>query len=235
MFGHLETIPKEYFVTSKSNTKLKPHTELKPRAWKWSFTGRPPYSSWVSNYLCPSQEKFADSWAWLLSPAWLVLLGPHFYCSAFCLIVHKQETWHMLFSLWLTLPSNPIWSPPAVPSLLLVCDPLQWHCYQWLIAASATCPLFSPFSALFHLESLLWPAIIHFIYVCMWGGIFPSPGRKDRLVWAPYSWSSLSRPGWPWTQGSTCLCLLSEGIKGVRPYCQKHLVVTPESCKHNHS
>jgi hypothetical protein len=30
------------------------------------------------------------------------------------------------------------------------------------------------------------------------------------------SWNSLCRPGWPWTQKSTCLCLPSAGIKGVR-------------------
>jgi hypothetical protein len=29
------------------------------------------------------------------------------------------------------------------------------------------------------------------------------------------SWNSLCRPGWPWTQKSTCLCLPSAGIKGV--------------------
>jgi hypothetical protein len=30
------------------------------------------------------------------------------------------------------------------------------------------------------------------------------------------SWNSLCRPGWPQTQRSTCLCLPSAGIKGVR-------------------
>ena len=30
------------------------------------------------------------------------------------------------------------------------------------------------------------------------------------------SWNSLCRPGWPRTQKSACLCLLSAGIKGVR-------------------
>jgi hypothetical protein len=30
------------------------------------------------------------------------------------------------------------------------------------------------------------------------------------------SWNSLCRPGWPGTQKSTCLCLPSAGIKGVR-------------------
>jgi hypothetical protein len=29
------------------------------------------------------------------------------------------------------------------------------------------------------------------------------------------SWNSLCRPGWPRTQKSACLCLLSAGIKGV--------------------
>ena len=37
-----------------------------------------------------------------------------------------------------------------------------------------------------------------------------------------YSWlscNSLCRPGWPWTQKSTCLCLPSAGIKGVYHHC----------------
>jgi hypothetical protein len=29
------------------------------------------------------------------------------------------------------------------------------------------------------------------------------------------SWNSLCRPGWPWTQKSTCLCLPSAGTKVV--------------------
>jgi hypothetical protein len=29
------------------------------------------------------------------------------------------------------------------------------------------------------------------------------------------SWNSLCRPGWPWTQKSTCLCLPSAGIKDL--------------------
>ncbi|EDK97303.1 mCG1038086, partial [Mus musculus] len=29
------------------------------------------------------------------------------------------------------------------------------------------------------------------------------------------SWNSLCRPGWPGTQKSACLCLLSAGIKGL--------------------
>jgi hypothetical protein len=33
------------------------------------------------------------------------------------------------------------------------------------------------------------------------------------------SWNSLCRPGWPRTQKSTCLCLPSAGIKGVRHHC----------------
>jgi hypothetical protein len=32
------------------------------------------------------------------------------------------------------------------------------------------------------------------------------------------SWNSLCRPGWPGTQKSTYLCLLSAGIKGVHHY-----------------
>jgi hypothetical protein len=36
------------------------------------------------------------------------------------------------------------------------------------------------------------------------------------LYIVPLSWNSLCRPGWPRTQKSTCLCLPSAGIKGVR-------------------
>ena len=35
-------------------------------------------------------------------------------------------------------------------------------------------------------------------------------------VWPWLSWNLLCRPGWPWTQKSSCLCLPSAGIKGVR-------------------
>jgi hypothetical protein len=38
------------------------------------------------------------------------------------------------------------------------------------------------------------------------------------------SWNSLCRPGWPGTQRSACLCLLSPGIKGVHHHTQlRHL------------
>jgi hypothetical protein len=33
------------------------------------------------------------------------------------------------------------------------------------------------------------------------------------------SWNSVCRPGWPQTQKSACLCLLSAGIKGVCHHC----------------
>jgi hypothetical protein len=36
------------------------------------------------------------------------------------------------------------------------------------------------------------------------------------------SWSSLCRPGWPRTQKSAYLCLLSAGIKGVRQHARLH-------------
>ena len=39
------------------------------------------------------------------------------------------------------------------------------------------------------------------------------------------SWNnSLCRPGWPRTQKSTCLCLPSTGIKGVRHHCPAHFL-----------
>jgi hypothetical protein len=38
------------------------------------------------------------------------------------------------------------------------------------------------------------------------------------------SWNSLCRPGWPWTQKSACLCLLSAGIEGVRHHARLVLV-----------
>ena len=34
------------------------------------------------------------------------------------------------------------------------------------------------------------------------------------------SWNSLCRPGWPHTQRSAYLCLLSAGVKGVRHHAQ---------------
>jgi hypothetical protein len=36
------------------------------------------------------------------------------------------------------------------------------------------------------------------------------------------SWNSLCRPGWPGTRKSTCLCLPSAGIKGVRHHHPAH-------------
>jgi hypothetical protein len=38
-----------------------------------------------------------------------------------------------------------------------------------------------------------------------------------RVSWL--SWNSLCRPGWPWTQKSTCLWLPSAGIKGMHHHC----------------
>jgi hypothetical protein len=40
--------------------------------------------------------------------------------------------------------------------------------------------------------------------------------RQGSSVSPWLSWNSLCRPGWPWTQKSTCLCLLSAGIKRGR-------------------
>ena len=37
------------------------------------------------------------------------------------------------------------------------------------------------------------------------------------------SWSSLCRPGWPQTQKSSCLCLQSAWIKGLRHHAQSSL------------
>jgi hypothetical protein len=42
-------------------------------------------------------------------------------------------------------------------------------------------------------------------------------GSRQGFSVSPWlSWNSLCRPGWPRTQKSTCLCLPSAGIKGVR-------------------
>jgi hypothetical protein len=47
--------------------------------------------------------------------------------------------------------------------------------------------------------------------------LFFKAGFLSVLPWL--SWNSLCRPGWPWTQKSTCLCLPSAGIKGMRHHC----------------
>jgi hypothetical protein len=49
---------------------------------------------------------------------------------------------------------------------------------------------------------------------------FPRQGFSV-LPWL--SWNSLCRPGWPRTQKSTCLCLPSAGIKGVRHHARLNL------------
>ena len=36
---------------------------------------------------------------------------------------------------------------------------------------------------------------------------------------------TLCRSGWPWTQTSACLCLLSAGIKGMRHHCPPHFLL----------
>jgi hypothetical protein len=41
-------------------------------------------------------------------------------------------------------------------------------------------------------------------------------------------WSTLCRPGWPQTQKSTCLCLPSAGIKGMRHHA-RHMITTLEN------
>ena len=43
-------------------------------------------------------------------------------------------------------------------------------------------------------------------------------GRMYQWFWSLF-WHSLCRLGWPPPQGSTCLCLPSAGIKGVRHRC----------------
>jgi hypothetical protein len=40
------------------------------------------------------------------------------------------------------------------------------------------------------------------------------------------SWNSLCKPGWPQTQKSTCLCLPSAGIKGVRHHCSAQNILS---------
>jgi len=49
-----------------------------------------------------------------------------------------------------------------------------------------------------------------FIYLFTFGF-----SRQGFSVWPWLSWNSLCRPGWPWTQKSTCLCIQSAGVKGV--------------------
>jgi hypothetical protein len=49
--------------------------------------------------------------------------------------------------------------------------------------------------------------------------------RQCFSVYLWLSWNSLCRPGWPWTQKSTCLCLLRAGIKGVCHHARLHILL----------
>jgi hypothetical protein len=51
---------------------------------------------------------------------------------------------------------------------------------------------------------------------CLFVWVFFGFSRQGFSVQPWLSWNSLCRPGWPRTQKSTCLCLPSAGIKGVR-------------------
>ena len=42
---------------------------------------------------------------------------------------------------------------------------------------------------------------------------------------------SLCRSGWPRTQKSTCLCLPSAGIKGVRHHCPAHIFISKQTIR----
>jgi hypothetical protein len=56
--------------------------------------------------------------------------------------------------------------------------------------------------------------LILFIYLFIFGF-----SRQGFSVSPWLSWNSLCRPGWPQTQKSTCLCLPSAWIEGVRHHC----------------
>jgi hypothetical protein len=53
------------------------------------------------------------------------------------------------------------------------------------------------------------------LFFCLFVYLFVCFLRQGFSVYRWLSWNSLCRPGWPRTQKSTCLCLLSAGIKGV--------------------
>jgi hypothetical protein len=60
-----------------------------------------------------------------------------------------------------------------------------------------------------------------FLFVCLFF-LFVCLSRQGFSVLPWLSWNSLCRPGWPRTQKSSCLCLPSAGIKGVRHHARQH-------------
>jgi hypothetical protein len=62
----------------------------------------------------------------------------------------------------------------------------------------------------------------HVSFVCLFVFVFVFVFETGFLCIALAVWNSLCRPGWPLTQKSACLCLLSAGIKGVRHYCRTY-------------
>jgi hypothetical protein len=55
------------------------------------------------------------------------------------------------------------------------------------------------------------------VFFFFWGGGCGLRQGFSAQSWL--SWNSLCRPGWPRTQRSTCLCLPSAGITGMRHHC----------------
>ena len=63
------------------------------------------------------------------------------------------------------------------------------------------------------------------MFVCLFCFVLFCFSRQGFSVqlWLP--WNSLCRPGWPRTQKSTYLCLLSAEIKGMRHHCLAKLIL----------
>jgi hypothetical protein len=98
--------------------------------------------------------------------------------------------------------------------------------------SSRVFPTFS--SIIFRVSCFMWSSLIHvdlsfvqgekngsilvlFVWlVFVFCFVF---SRQGFSVYLWLFWNSLCRPGWPRTQKSTCLCLPSAGIKGVRHHC----------------
>jgi hypothetical protein len=81
-------------------------------------------------------------------------------------------------------------------------------------------------SALFTTPSSLGSFVC--LFVCLFACLFVF-SRQGFSVQSWLSWNSLCRPGWPRTQISTCLCLPSAGIKGVRNHARLSLSSCPNS------
>jgi hypothetical protein len=68
---------------------------------------------------------------------------------------------------------------------------------------------------------VLWTIYFYlFIYLFIYFGF----SRQGFSVYLKLSWNTLSRPGWPRTLKSTCLCLASAGVKGICHHCPAYFI-----------